>query len=262
MLNQMRKRPARFGSASGALGVACIIALSLTVSGKVGGSNGSPLTAEANCGSLDARPQVISRYGRIFAAQYDKKLRVSVKRGGPPVRDWQVQLYTFSGFLVGKSQVEKKMNDTGQTTLKLGVGVQPGRYTLVTKGQVRGCGELESDDIVSFRSCIKKLPISFVEKPGGSASDYGGYVSVKIAPKTGLSPITDIYGTLSSFDGDIFGKAQLPRGRRKLIGEQFLDFELKSSGLKPGRYSVYVTGKARQPRSCGDLAKSTKLRFR
>ena len=67
---------------------------------------------------------------------------------------------------------------------------------------------------------------------------------------------------MSNFDGDVFGTAELPRGSRKLIGEQTLDFKLKSGGLQKGGYSVYVTGKARQPNQCGNLSKSTSLHFK
>lgn len=247
---------------AGAITAACLLAWALTLTGGIGGSNGAPTPAEAGCGNLKVKPQVISKFPKAFANQYEKKLRVSVQRGGSPVRNWRVQLYTFSGFLLGQSKVDKKMSSTDTAKMKLRIALQPGKYTLVTKGTVRGCGELELDEVVSFRSCLNKLPISFVDKPGGTAADYGGYVSVKIEPKSGFSPITDVYGTMSNFDGDVFGKAELPRGKRKLIGEQFLDFELKRGGLKRGGYSVYVTGKARQPKSCGDLAKSTTLKFR
>lgn len=262
MKRQMRDRAASYGRAVGSLGAVWALASVLLLSGGVGGSNGTPAPAAAGCGSLKVTPEVISNYPKVFASQYDKKLRVSVQRGRSSVRDWQVQLYTFGGFLLGESEVEAKMSRTDTATMKLRVALQPGKYTLVTKGAVGGCGELERDEVVSFRDCLDKLPILFVEKPGGMAADYGKYVSVKIAPKPVWAPLTDIFGSLSNFNGDIFGKAELPRGQRKLIGEQFLDFKLKSGGLQPGGYSVYVTGKARQPRECGDLSKSTTLKFK
>lgn len=260
ILNQELPMPAR--NASGALLLACALALILTFSGGVGGSGGSPATAEAGCGKLKAHPQVVSRFPKIFANQYEKKLKVSVTRGRGAVRDWRVQLYTFGGFLLGESEVDKTMSSSDSATMKLRVALQPGKYTLVTKGTVRGCGEVERDEIINFRDCLNNLPITFVDKPGGTAADYGRYLSVKIAPKPVWAPLVDIYGTLSSFDGDVYGKAELPRGQRKLIGTQSLNFELKSGGLDSGGYSVYVSGKARQPRSCGDLSKSTVLKFK
>ncbi len=246
----------------GALAFALVLALVLSLSGGVGGSGGAPATAEAGCGKLKVRSEVVSRYPKVFANQYEKKLKVSVQRGGSAVRDWRVQLYTFGGFLLGQSEIDKKMSSTDTATMKLKLPLQPGKYTLVTKGTVGGCGELELDEVVTFRDCLNKLPIEFVDKPGGTASDYGRYLSVKIQPKPVWAPLVDIYGTLSNFDGDVYGKAELPSDGRKLIGQQSLNFKLKSGGLDSGGYSVFVSGKARQPRSCGDLSKSATLKFK
>ncbi len=248
--------------AAGALAIALLMALALLLSGGIGGSGGSPATAEAGCGKLKVRPQVVSRYPKVFANQYEKKLKVSVNRGRAAVTDWRVQLYTFGGFLLGESEIDKRMSKSDTATMKLRLPMQPGKYTLVTKGTVRGCGELERNEVINFRDCLNKLPITFVDKPGGTAADYGRYLSVKIAPNPVWAPLVDIYGTLSSFEGDVYGKAELPRGQRKLIGQQTLDFQLKSGGLDSGGYSVYVSGKARQPRSCGDLSKTTVLKFK
>lgn len=247
--------------AAGALAITFALALMLMLSGGVGGSGGAPATAEAGCGKLKVRPQVVSRFPKVFANQYEKKLKVSVNRGRGAVRDWRVQLYTFGGFLLGESEIDKRMSSSDTATMKLRVPIQPGKYTLVTKGTVRGCGEVERDEVINFRDCLNKLPITFVDKPGGTAADYGRYLSVQIAPKPVWAPLVDIHGTLSNFNGDVYGKAELPRGQRKLIGQQSLDFELKSGGLDSGGYSVYISGKARQPSSCGDLAKSTVLNF-
>jgi hypothetical protein len=246
----------------GALTLALVLALLLLLSGGVGGSGGDPATAEAGCGKLRVKSEVVSRYPKVFANQYEKKLKVRVQRGGTPVRDWRVQLYTFGGFLLGQSKTDKRMSGTDTASMKLKLPLQPGKYTLVTKGKVGGCGELELNEVVNFRDCLNKLPIEFVDKPSGSASDYGRYLSVQIQPKAVWAPLVDIFGTLSNFDGDVYGKAELPKGSGKLIGRQPLDFKLKSGGLDQGGYSVYVTGKARQPKSCGDLAKSTTLKFK
>lgn len=233
----------------------------LLLAGGVDGTKGGPARAQASCGSLDVEPVVISRYPKMFANQYDKKMRIAVARGRQAVRNWRVELYTFGGFLLGKSRFDDSMSRNDRAKLNLKLAMQPGKYTLVTKGEVRGCGLIERFDVVSFRDCLSKLPIKFIDKPGGTASDYGDFLSVKIAPNPVFAPLTDIHSTLTNFDGDIFGKAELPRGKRQLIGEQFLDHKLKSGGLQPGGYTVYVTGKARQPRECGNLAASANLTF-
>jgi hypothetical protein len=242
-----------------AIAAALALAFAALLTGLPGGSGPAP--AIAGCGKLNAEPRIVSNYAKPFADQYDKKLRVAVQRGRAAVTNWRVQLYTFGGFLLGESKYEKRMAKSDIAKMKLRVPLQPGRYTLVTKGTVHGCGEVERDQIVSFRDCLSKLPIKFVTKPGGTAADYRGWVSVKIAPKPVWAPLGDIRGTLTNFSGDIYGRAELPRGERKLIGSQTLDFKLKSGGLQPGGYTVNVTGKARQPRSCGDLSKSTVLQF-
>lgn len=259
-LNQELPTPAR--RVVGLLAIAFALAFVLSLSGGIGGSGGAPAPAEAGCGKLKVRTQVVSKFPKVFANQYEKKLRISVQHGRGTVRDWRVQLYTFGGFLLGESEIDKKMSKSDTATMKLRIPMQAGKYTLVTKGSVRGCGEVERDEVINFRDCLNNLPITFVDKPGGTAADYGRYLSVKIAPKPVWAPLVDIYGTLASFEGDVYGKAELPRGQRKLIGTQFLNFKLKSGGLDSGGYSVYVSGKARQPRSCGNLSKSTVLKFK
>jgi len=245
-----------------ALALAVAIALLLLLTGHVGGSaTGGVERAEAGCGALKVKSSIVTKYSKTFAAQYKKKIRVDVSHARHAVRNWRVELYTFGGFLIGKSDFDEKLDRDDRAAIKLRLAIQPGQYTLVTKGEVRGCGLIERNDVVSFRSCISKLPIKFVGKPGGVASDYGKYVSVKIEPNPIFAPVTDIRSTISSFDGDVFGKARLPAGHRKLIGTAFLDHKLKAGGLLPGGYTVFVTGKARQPKECGDLSKSTKLRF-
>jgi hypothetical protein len=225
-------------------------------------AGGVPARAEAACGSLKADPVVVSSYPKAFAGQYDKRMKVAVERGRERVRDWRVELYTFGGFLVGKSRFDKSMSRRDHASVSLRLAIQPGKYTLVTKGEVRGCGLIERNDVVAFRGCLKKLPVKFLDKPGGTAADYGKYLSMEIEPKPIWAPITQIRSTLSSFDGDIFGRAELPPGQRKLIGRQFLHHRLKSGGLQPGGYTVTVTGKARQPRSCGSLSRTTSLSFK
>ena len=238
------------------------LAWALLLSGGVGGTAGGPAHADAACGSLKVKPVVISNYPKVFANQFDKKMRVAVARGRSRVRDWRVELYTFGGFLVGKSDFDKTMSRNDHAKVNLRLAIQPGKYTLVTKGEVPGCGLVERNDVVAFRGCLSKLPITFIDKPGGTAADYGKYLSMEIAPKPIWAPVTQVRSTLSNLDGDIYGRAELPPGQRKLIGEQFLHHKLKSGGLDPGGYTVSVSGRARQPRECGTLSKSTSLNFK
>jgi hypothetical protein len=259
MSRPTRQPPHRSRARFAALAAAIALAAAALLAGLPGGSG--PATAIAGCGKLNAEPRIVSRYAKPFADQYDKKLSVAVERGRAAVTGWRVQLYTFGGYLLGESKPDERMAKSDVARMRLRVPLQPGKYTLVTKGTVRGCGEVERDQVVSFRDCLEELPIKFVTKPGGTASDYRGWVSLKIAPKPLWAPLGDVRGTLTSFAGDIYGRAELPRGERKLIGTQTLDFKLKSGGLQPGGYTVNVTGKARQPRSCGDLSKSTVLQF-
>ena len=250
----------RRGLAAAALLLAAVAVLLL--SGLLGGGANGPDRADASCGSLAVQSRVVSKFPKVFADQYDKKMKIAVSRGGHSVRHWRAELYTFGGYLLGRSQWDSRMSRDDRTTLKLRMPMQPGRYTLVVKGSVRGCGELERDLVVNFRGCLDSLPIKFIHKPGGTAADYGRWLSVKIAPKPVWTPLKDIRGILSNFEGDVYGTAELPRGSRKLIGEQVLDFKLKRGGLQKGGYTVHVTGKARQPRQCGNLSKSTSLQFK
>ena len=249
------------GAVLGGASIALIAALIL-FSGAANGPGAGPTHADASCGALRVQPEVVSKFPKVFANQYDKKMRISVQRGRSHVRHWRVELYTFGGFLLGKSQYKSKMGSTDRISMELRVPMQPGKYTLVVKGQVGKCGELEYNRVLNFRGCLHGLPISFPNKPGGTAADYGRYLSVNIAPKPVWAPLKDIRGTLSNFEGDVYGTAELPRGSRKLIGEQTLDFKLKSGGLQSGGYSVYITGKARQPNQCGNLTKTTSLHFK
>ena len=245
----------------GGLAGVAVLAWSLLLAGGVDGTRGGPDPAAAACGSLKVEPVVVSSYPKSFASQYDRRMRVAVTRGRARVRDWRVELYTFGGFLVGKSDFDKSMSRRDHARLDLRLAIQPGRYTLVTKGEVRGCGLIERDDVVAFRGCLGKLPISIVDKPGGTASDYGRYLSIEIEPKAIWAPVTQVRSTLTNSEGDVYGRAELPPGQRKLIGRQFLHHELKSGGLQPGGYTVSITGRARQPRECGTLSKTTSLSF-
>lgn len=241
--------------------VALLIAIAMIFTGTVGGTGSGPTPAHARCGGgLDVRGDVVSRFPQNYALQYTRRMKVRVNRG-ERVRKWSVELYTFSGFLIGKSKADESLGRSEVAKVKLRQAVQPGKYTMVIKGKVPGCGVEEAAEVVRFRSCLGRLPIKAIDKPGGNAADYNGFVSLKVAPKSGFAPLRKIHSTLSSFEGVVFGTAEFPRGFRRLIGEQFLHHELDRD-LEPGRYTAFITGKAPQPNSCGDVSKTIRLRFR
>ena len=95
-------------------------------------------------------------------------------------------------------------------------------------------------------------PSAFPDKPGGTAADYGRYLTVKVAPKSVWSPLKRTFTAPSRTSMVTSMEPRSSPGSRKLIGEQPLDFKLKNGGLQTGGYSVYVTGKARQPKQCGN----------
>jgi hypothetical protein len=260
----MHSRPTRMPVAGSFLVAALVLAFVLILTGGVGGSrDGGPQVADARCGNLRAQVEVVSRFPKPFATQYKKKLRIQVFNRTRNVKRWHAELYTFSGYRLGRSKPGKWLQWGDKTAIKLRQSMQPGKYTVVIKGKIMGCGKREVSDVVNLRGCLNRLPIRFPNKPGGNAADYnaGGYVSVGIEPRDAWAPIRRIKSTLLDFNGTVYGRAELPRGSRKLIGKQFLHHELTRE-LAPGQYTVLVEGKAPQPRSCGDKTRSTVLTFK
>lgn len=256
------RAPGRGVTASLLAGIV-LLAIVLLLSGRVGGSaHGGPEAAVAGCPNLRAEVEAVSRFPKPFASQYKRKLKLQVFNRTGNVVKWHVELYTFSGFKLGQSKDKKNLRFGDTATVKLRQSMQPGPYTVVVKGEIFRCGESETSDVVKLRGCLGKLPIKFPVKPKGNAADYnsGGFVSVGIEPRSSWAPIKKIKSTLSDFNGTVYGTAELPRGSRKLIGRQFLNHEL-TRNLGAGQYSVYVEGKAPQPRSCGDKTKTAILRF-
>ncbi len=261
----MATRAMRVPVAGGFILAVVLLALALIFSGKVGGSPAGPGpdVAVAGCGGIRADVQAVSKFPRPFASQYQKKLRIQVLNRTGNVKRWHLELYTFSGFYLGKSKEKSWLEWGDKAAIKLRQGLQPGPYTVVVKGEVLGCGESETSGTVKLKNCLNKLPIHFFNKPQGLASDYnrGGYVSIGVEPKSAWAPIKQLHSTLSDSDGVVYGEAELPKGQRKLIGQAYLNNKLKRE-LKPGDYSVYVTGKAPQPRECGDKSKTAVLEFK
>ena len=44
----------------------------------------------------------------------------------------------------------------------------------------RSCGPKQMTRVVRLRACAQTLPITFGTLPGGTAADYGGYLSVPV----------------------------------------------------------------------------------
>jgi len=244
----------------GLLAVALLLAFALLLTGAVGGSGEGPSLAGA-CGQIHAKVRPYSRYPAAFASQYTKKLRVTVYNRTGNVKTWHLELYTFDSQKLGRSKERSYLTYGTKAAINLRQAMQPGDYTVVVKGEVPGCGPSQDSNPISLRGCLSKLPIRFFNKPKGTASDYGKYVSIGIEPREGWSGTRQIHSTLSKFNGVVYGKAELPKGYKKLIGQQYLNHKLTRK-LTSGEYSVNVTGKPPQPRACGNKTKSTTLKFK
>jgi hypothetical protein len=216
----------------------------------------APDAAQARgCGKLPVKAKVLSKYGENFALQYTKKVPVYVETKGPTIHDAQIQLYTFQGFRLGKS---KRLGDFAvgaKGRAKLKFPMQAGKYTLVVKGTVAGCGELQMAKVVRFRDCRDKLPLKFPNKPGGNAADYGAFLSVGLETRGPV--IRKLIGRVYSFDGEFFGKGKLG----VLFGTAVLHNRLRKP-LQAGGYSLIVEGRIDQPRECGTKSTSTVLKFK
>lgn len=257
MATRLRRAPVAGGVF---LAVVLLLALALIFTGAVGSNGQGPAIADAGC-RIHAKVKPVSRYPAPFASQYTKKLRVTVYNRTGNVKTWHLELYQFSGAKLGRSRERHYLTFGTKAAINLRQALQPGSYTVVVKGNIPGCGDVETSSVVNLRPCLGKLPIRFFNKPGGTASDYGKYLSVGIQPREGWSPIRDIHSVVADFDGVVYGRASLPKGYKKLIGQQFLNHKLTRK-LKKGGYSVTVTGKAPQPIACGNKVKSTTLKFK
>lgn len=245
------------------LAASALLAIALLLTGSIAGNpaGSGPAVAEAGCNQLNVRGTVKTRFSKPFARQYKRNVKVSVVQKGPDkVRDWHAELFTFSGFRLGKSKPDNRLDGTETTKIRLKQPLQPGKYTMVIKGSRDSCGFKEKVQVEKFRSCLNRLPIKFFDRPGGTAADYDRFVSVGISPRPEFAPIKKVRSRLKSADGVLYGKAELPKGFRNLIGEQYLHHKLDRD-LDPGEYRVNVTGRAPQPRSCGEVKKSATLRF-
>ncbi len=219
-----------------------------------------PGTAHARTGfcpgGLPASGKVVGDFAKPYASAYEKKVPIYVETDGPALSNVHVELYTFDGVKLGESKEfgDFSVGDTGR--VKLRFPMQAGKFTLVIKGVAEGCSnERERSQVIRFHECSDALPLEFPQRPHGQASDYGGYVSVRV--RTAGVTVRELRGTLSDLDGRIFGRSRL----KALFGTATLDNRL-TRGLEPGSYSFTVSGFPDQPRKCGRKQTSVSLRFR
>lgn len=230
--------------------------LAAALAGFVVTAGSAPAEAAAHgCGRLPVKAQVLSKFGERYALQYTDKVPVYVQTRGPTIRNWQIQIYTFDGFRLGRSKRLADFSVGAKGRAKLKYPMQAGKYTLVVKGTVAGCGELERTKVIKFRDCRDSLPLKFPERPGGSAADYGAYLSVKVQTRGPV--VRNLVGRVYSFDGRFFGKSRLG----VLFGTAFMSNRLRRP-LQTGGYSFLVEGRIDQPRECGDKSKTAILKFK
>lgn len=243
------------GLASVALCAAVLIALG---SGPAGTPLG-PAQAEARCGEpLAATYSVQSRYPKLYASQYKKRVKVNVTTNHGPLVEWQVQLYTFQGKLLGQTNRKRALNRSDTVRVDLKFPLQPGKFTIVIKGYPRGCrAESQMADVVRFSDCTDRLPVKFPDMPGGVAADYEGFLSIPVESRGGAlikDPRTEIY----SFSNEFFGRDidEYPR----LFGRLTFNNKLVKP-LRAGSYTVIVSGRLDQPRECGSKDAQATLTF-
>lgn len=233
---------------------ACLVALALVAAAAAVLAQ-PPDASARSCKQLPVKAKVLSKFGDRYALEYTKKVPVYAETRGPTIRNWQIQIYTFQGFKLGESKKlgDFSIGDKGRAKLRF--PMQAGKYTLVIKGTVAGCGELQRTKVVSFRDCREKLPIKFPDRPGGQAADYGGFLSVQLETRGPV--IRKLTGRVYSFDGELFGRGRLG----VLFGTAFLHNRL-SKPLQAGGYSLVVEGRIDQPHECGIKSTNAVLKFK
>jgi len=218
-----------------------------------------PASAEARCGErLAAKYNVVSRFPKLYASQYEKRMKVSVTTHHGPLVEWQVQLYTFQGKLLGESKRKSTLNSTKSARLKLKYGIQAGKFTLVVKGFPRGChSESVTSSVVRFVDCTNFLPVKFPDTPGGIAGDYEAFLSVPIETRGGAL-IRNVESRVFSSDNEFFGRSI--DDYKVVFGRVTMNNRLIKP-LRPGSYTMEVSGRVDQPKRCGDKTASVDMEF-
>ena len=246
-----------------ALGCGFVVAIAMTLLALIAsGPPDTPLgpgVAEARCGErLAADYNIVSRYPKLYASQYKKNMKVSVTTHHGPLVEVQAQLYTFQGKLLGQSKRIDSLNSSKTIEMDLKYGMQEGKFTLVVKGFPRGChSESQSADVVRFVGCTNSLPLKFPDTPGGTAGDYGGFLSVPIESRRG-AVIKDPRSEVYSFGGEFFGSSI--DDYKIVFGRVTMNNKLVKP-LRPGSYSMEVTGRIDQPRECGPKTAVVTMEF-
>ena len=214
-----------FGAGLASVGLCAVVLVALG-SGPAGTPLG-PAHAEARCGErLAATYNVQSRYPKLYASQYKKRVKVNVTTHHGPLVEWQVQLYTFQGKLLGQTKRKRALNNSDTVRVDLKFPMQPGKFTIVIKGYPRGCrAESQMADVVRFSDCTDRLPVKFPEKPGGVAADYEGRIEFEDPAANGAR-----FDELSA--ADLIDRARV-RGDARLLLETWIrdDYGVEASEL-------------------------------
>jgi hypothetical protein len=128
----------------------------------------------------------------------------------------------------------------------------------VIKGFPRGChSESVTSDVVRFADCSDRLPVKFPNPPGGNADDYGGFLSVPVESRGGAlikHPESEIF----SFSGEFFGRNI--DDYKRLFGTLTFNNKL-TKALRPGGYTMVLSGRLDQPRECGERTAQITMEF-
>jgi len=243
----------------------CVLALAVAVlvfwaAGPGSGLPTGPDNAGA-CGPVPVKVKPKSRFGKAYAQQYKKQVVILVRNTGHfRIQGLMVQLYTFDGFRLGGSGRAGGVGPRGTrgVKVKLNTGLQAGKITVVVKGHEPGCSIGEADNVVAFHACEDKLPVKFPGVPGGTASDYGDFLSVTVQPVNG-QVIRQPHTELFSFDGEFVGH---DINHYSLIyGKSGFDNKL-TTPLRPGGYTMLVRGRLNQPATCGAKTAQVTMSFK
>jgi hypothetical protein len=234
----------------GGLGLALVTAVALP---SVGGVTGTAVAS-----SCSSKLGVSVSLPSNFAAAYLSNVSVAVSPKSAPISNLTAQIYTFSGDQIAASRRVAKLSSGTTVKLKLEYGpLQVGSYTLVISGTPTadpGCGLEKYTKVEVFKDCVTTLPLTFVDPPGGTAADYGGYLSVPVKSNGPL--IRELEGAVYAADGTLVGDGTLSA----LYGQTTLNMQLNQP-LVAGGYTVVVAGLINQPASCGPKTAQISLEF-
>ncbi|HEY5196089.1 MAG TPA: hypothetical protein VIJ51_03575 [Solirubrobacteraceae bacterium] len=241
----MRRR----SSIAGLLGLAAVVVIAVSTASGVTAS-----ATAAGCSHLAVSVSLPSN----FAASYPSTVSVNVTTRGGPIRNLHAAIYTFSGDQIASGHRAAALTSSATVKLKLAFGaLQVGSYTLVVSGTPTAspsCGLEKFTKVEAFKDCVTSLPLTFVNPPAGSASAYGGFLSVPLKSNGPL--VREIEGAVYAADGTLFGDGTLSG----LYGQATLNLKLNQA-LVPGEYTVVVAGLISQPAACGPKTAQITLDF-